>query len=219
MAYVYIIRNTVNDKVYVGCSINKPESRFKQHLKPSSLTTRNYKLQQAIKELGKDKFYVELLEEVNDEERYDKEIYYIKKYNSYKEGYNSTPGGKGGKIFVDEDDIQYLITQYNECHDLNYLAAKYHVNKCTITRLFKSLGVEVKYGNIISNGTFKARDHIRCFDSEEKQQLLVNKYYEGYTYNELSKMFDVDQRTINRELTRLNVTRRGRGNARKPIKV
>ncbi len=96
---IYIIKNTINNKVYIGQTIQTIKRRFQKHLtdyeaKKDDKNTN--KLIRAIKKYGKEKFFVELIEEnIPTKEELDKrEIYWIKYYDSYKNGYNSTLGGQ-----------------------------------------------------------------------------------------------------------------------------
>lgn len=34
--YIYIIKNKINEKVYIGQTLRSVEERFKQHMKPSN---------------------------------------------------------------------------------------------------------------------------------------------------------------------------------------
>jgi group I intron endonuclease len=60
---VYVIRNTVNDKVYVGSTTQPLSKRMAQH-RSNMNATKNYniKIYQKMREVGVDKFYIELLE-------------------------------------------------------------------------------------------------------------------------------------------------------------
>jgi len=85
--YIYKISNTVNDKVYIGCSVS-PQKRLSQHCSNDSDTV----ISKAIKEIGKDKFTIEILDSTTDffEAYYILEFYYIGKYQSDKTGYNGS---------------------------------------------------------------------------------------------------------------------------------
>ena len=61
--YIYVIKNTENDKVYIGQTTSTPQERFSQHMKDSTLRQKgNIEFYIAVKEIGKEKFYVETLE-------------------------------------------------------------------------------------------------------------------------------------------------------------
>ena len=89
MGKIYLITNTINNKVYVGQTKLTLEQRFKEHQQPSKKTAVSY----AIQKYGKENFTIELLEECNIINLDEKETFYIKKYKSYEQGYNNTIGG------------------------------------------------------------------------------------------------------------------------------
>lgn len=92
MGYIYIISNTVNNKVYIGQTIHTIEKRWKEHLYNSN--HRNQILYYAMRKYGKEKFSIKILEEVSNTELDYKEREYIKKFNSISPfGYNVTTGG------------------------------------------------------------------------------------------------------------------------------
>lgn len=67
---IYIITNDINDKVYVGQSIN-PEDRFKSHCKKNY---DNSLIDAAIQKYGKEHFQMQILEKdlenYNEREKY-----------------------------------------------------------------------------------------------------------------------------------------------------
>ena len=89
---IYIIRNIINDKVYIGQTTQTIGIRFTNH-KMASRTGEDTKFYRAIRKHGEDKFYVQLLERVEIKDLNDRERYWIKYYDSYYNGYNSTLGG------------------------------------------------------------------------------------------------------------------------------
>lgn len=98
MYYIYIFKNKLNSKVYIG-KTNNVDRRQIEHLSKSK-TSNNSHFYNAIRKYGFDSFELNILSECEDEEQaYLKEIYYIKFYNSNdkKFGYNSTSGGEGLK--------------------------------------------------------------------------------------------------------------------------
>lgn len=92
---IYIIKNTINNKVYIGQTIQSIERRFNKHKSDYNLKKYDTKLTRAFNKYGIENFYIELLEENIEESLLDeKEIFWIKKYDSYNNGYNSTLGGQ-----------------------------------------------------------------------------------------------------------------------------
>jgi len=99
--YIYKITNTINDKIYIG-KTKRPERRMVEHMNHHS--NRKTKFYNAVKKYGKDCFKMVILEEIIiDAERDGKidllEQEYIKKYDTVKNGYNSTYGGDGGNTY------------------------------------------------------------------------------------------------------------------------
>lgn len=77
---IYIIRNRLNDMVYVGqtkCPIYK---RFCEHVINSYKENITNKFYLFMKKTGQENFYIELLEECNDKEANMRENFYIDKY-------------------------------------------------------------------------------------------------------------------------------------------
>lgn len=94
--YIYRILCIKNNKSYIGCCKNF-YIRKRTHLQ--HLTRNNHhsvKLQNAWNKHGSGNFVFEILKEnVSKENIFDVEIDFIKKYNSFKNGYNCTTGGEG----------------------------------------------------------------------------------------------------------------------------
>jgi group I intron endonuclease len=64
MGYIYIIRNKINDKVYIGKTDLDINKRFKEHIKDSRRRRCEKRpLYSAMRKYGCEHFYVELIEE------------------------------------------------------------------------------------------------------------------------------------------------------------
>lgn len=93
MIGIYKITNLINNKSYIGQSINI-EDRWAHH-KRYPLKYSNYPLYMAFEKYGLENFEFSILEECSLQELNDKEIFYISVFNSYYNGYNQTLGGSG----------------------------------------------------------------------------------------------------------------------------
>ena len=78
--FIYIIRNTVNSKVYIGQTRTSVEQRWKEHLRHARYG--DQVINRAMKKYGVDKFYIETLEICELSSLDDREIYYIELYDS-----------------------------------------------------------------------------------------------------------------------------------------
>lgn len=91
--YIYKATNKINGKSYVGqtCDFH---SRVWQHQR--CYEKEDCDFHRAIKEFGFDNFSWKIIETCESEDRAcELEKYYIEKFNTYRDGYNMTKGGKG----------------------------------------------------------------------------------------------------------------------------
>ena len=186
--YIYIIKNYCNEKVYVGQTTHSIQERFNQHMKPSTIKKReSYKLYNAIAKYGKENFYIELLEETTPDKLDEREIFYIEKFDSYKNGYNSTNGGDS-KTICKIQDIDKLKEMFNERKTYKEMAEYFGVNKVTVQRTLHSIG-------------------LRRNNKIPKEFLLKNQHLFNY---QIAKIFDVDEETVSRAFKKYGIPR-GKG--------
>ena len=92
---VYKATNKINNKVYIGITTKTLEHRKSIHKKDSK--TKNTYFYKAIRKHGFDNFEWEVIDTAQSiEELHEKEIAYIKQYESFdnkEKGYNTTSGG------------------------------------------------------------------------------------------------------------------------------
>lgn len=97
MTGVYAIHNMISNKYYIG-QARDIEYRWMQHRSRLKCNTHENKhLQDAYNKYGKDAFKYFVVEECDVSLLDDKEIMYIKQYDSYRNGYNQDEGGSGCK--------------------------------------------------------------------------------------------------------------------------
>lgn len=122
--YVYMVYNDVNDKVYIGETLQKITTRFKQHIQKAFDENRKYDghLFRAIRKYGKEHFFVKEIDKVTGldrnkvkEEIQRLEVFYISKYDSCKNGYNCDfGGGKGMKLASEETKLKQSLTKKSD---------------------------------------------------------------------------------------------------------
>ena len=97
---IYKVTNLVNQKVYIGQSINSLDHRKKQHYKESKYHKNDTTyFHNALKKYSEQDFIWEILEELTSlEELNSREIYWIEYYQSTnkEKGYNLKLGGNNG---------------------------------------------------------------------------------------------------------------------------
>lgn len=117
---IYIIKNNVNNLVYIGQSVDI-ECRWNAHLRSAKNLHKqdeNTKIHKAMREIGIKHFYYEILEECPYSELNNKEIFWIKKFDSYNHGYNMTLGGENnrgetnGRAILKQSDVEDIRMAY-----------------------------------------------------------------------------------------------------------
>lgn len=114
---IYLIVNLVNNKKYVGQTVNSIEHRFKQHC----YKTDSPKLYNALKKYGKSKFKIFTLKmfvtdnSENLVRQLDEwETFYIKYYDCINNGYNISDGGQHKKLMSEETKKKISEAQKGE---------------------------------------------------------------------------------------------------------
>ena len=93
---IYMIRNKLNNKMYVGQTIFDAEKRYKQHIDMALHKKDNKELYNSMRKHGVENFELIILETgVSVEQLDEREVYYIEKFDTYNNGYNYTKGGGG----------------------------------------------------------------------------------------------------------------------------
>lgn len=92
---IYMIKNIINNKIYIGQTINV-NARLKSHRnKLKNNNHENQHLQNSWNKYRENNFKFEIIKMYNEDELNDREVYWINYYKSYdfKFGYNKTFGG------------------------------------------------------------------------------------------------------------------------------
>ena len=143
--FIYKITNTINSKSYIGQTIQNVRERFYQHCATKcSKAVSNMAIHRAIKKYGKSNFTVEVIEEIDSANLNDRERYWIKYYNSYNNGYNSTKGGQDGCKPFKDLDVESIIKEYNTGKSLRTLGTIFKVDKQTIKDLLIRHNIELR---------------------------------------------------------------------------
>lgn len=108
MGIIYKIQNILNEKLYIGQTVNNLDIRIKGHIN----CKQKIGLHGAIKKYGIENFEWEIIEKCDDSELNEREKYYIKKLKSHytKDGYNLTWGGDGVSGWKHDDKIKKKIS-------------------------------------------------------------------------------------------------------------
>ena len=148
---IYIIKNRINSKVYIGQSINAAE-RFIKHCKPSAAKD-NSIIDKAIQKYGANNFWYEILEK-QVENYNERERYWINYFDSLvPNGYNIMPGGEQPPVHYAIDHPNSTFDGIEEVHQikkelretqlsLSEIAKNHNTSKRTVMRINQGLHYE-----------------------------------------------------------------------------
>lgn len=200
MIGIYKFENKINKKVYIGQSINlerRYQDHYKNHANPN-LKDFQTKFYRALRKYGFENFTYEIIEE---DDTYDpdtldeREIYWIKYYDSYNNGYNSTIGGHLNLTTIGENHPMAKLTNKEvlEIKDLlknsretEYeIANKYKVTQSLISEInngerWTTIGINEKYP-LRSIGKLRTGENNPKAVFTDKEVIEIRKRYVNET--------------------------------------
>lgn len=191
MPNIYIIKNKINDKVYIGQTINKIETRFINHKMASRIE--DTKFYRAIRKYGEDNFYIELLEEVDINSLNEREQYWINFYDSYNNGYNSTLGGDG----VQKIDYEKIYSLWNKNYSVKKISETMEIGRDVVSKTLKNI-----YN--ITEEEIKLRGNSSKYILSNEE--IIKYWNEGYTINQIVNQHGGDLLTTKKRLVDLGMT-------------
>ena len=97
---IYKVTNIINGKLYIGQTTRFIQDRWERHINDALSNRLDTHFARAIRKYGPENFVVEQIDVAStQEELNEKEIYWIKFYNTVKNGYNMTDGAVGGNTY------------------------------------------------------------------------------------------------------------------------
>lgn len=142
MGYIYKITNNITNKCYIGKTERTIQERWKEHKKNISLYKDRLPLYRALNKYGVDNFTIEEIEQCDNYEIDDREIYWIAHFGTYKNGYNCTGGGEGG-IRDYHECIDEIIKRYKAGERLDKLCKEFHCNYNSLRPKLIAKGVNI----------------------------------------------------------------------------
>ena len=191
--FIYKITNKLNNKVYIGQTIQKPIERFYQHCaKKCDKYILNMVIHKAIFKYGKDNFTFEVIEEVPKQQLNEREEYWIKYYNSYTDGYNSTKGGqKGNKPFKDIDN-KAIIEQYQQGKSLRTIGKMFNVDKATVKSILIRNNIKLRTTRTYKLSQEDRANIISDFKQGLSRKTIISKWNISKSY--LSQLINSQRR-------------------------
>lgn len=197
---IYLISNDVNNKLYVGQTIQSLNKRFNGHCCYSkSDRSVNMYIKRAIHKYGRDKFHITLIEECPVSKLNSREQYWISFYDSYNTGYNLTKGGQDSNyasLHRLEDTIDTLkFSEYiKEFKPLAIeVATHFGISKGSVYNLIKRLNDP---NLVLSSYNPRKAKSIKDIDSSE----LMSLYKDGWSILDLVKKYHIKKAIISKFL-------------------
>lgn len=154
MGYIYIIKNSMNDKVYIGQTTRTINKRFEEHLNAAINAKTNNKLYKAMKEIGLQNFYVEKLMECDEKDLNKFEQQFVAEFNSIHNGYNTVYPLTGLKVPV-RDYEDKLVELFYRGYSLANIAVECNISQVHVSRIINEYGL--KRENFISENIVQAK--------------------------------------------------------------
>lgn len=143
--YIYLITNKVNGKQYVGQTSSTIEDRWKKHLDNAKNNPSKQIITQAISKYGKENFEIEELARVKVEDLNDIEIFFIKKYDTFQNGYNMTIGGENSWNSISEEIYNKIIElALNDFTNVSKIARDCNVSPRVVKRVLDKENISIK---------------------------------------------------------------------------
>ena len=211
MYIIYKQTNTITNKSYIGLTKHTVKKRFNQH-KQDAFRYRKGKLPNtafynAIRKYGTDCWASEILEEnLSYEEANIQEQYYIKHFNTYANGYNSTIGGDHKfpeSVYVKSENHHQADTKIYTFYHINgsvFTGNKFQFMTTVFGEITRSSRLALN--KVIQGKAYSYRDwfldynHIQKI-KEKRLQEFKNKLYKEYIAVEKTK--------VGRDLTPLDL--------------
>lgn len=209
MIGIYKITNTINNKIYIGKSVNIKE-RWQQHLFDAFCSEEKWQankrkeqtpIHKALRKYGKDAFTWEIIEECSKDELNQKEIFWINYYNSFHNGYNMTKGGDGYSNGGGENAPNAKITQQQSMLIKQKLKERWTAQQIQqlIPEATNGIISSINYGKtwFDEDETYPISiDNGHRIWSDEEALQIKQEYANGATISELAKKYNVMLGTI-----------------------
>ena len=215
MGYIYKITNLINQKIYIGKTIDSIYNRFSKHKYEAIYhPERTSPLHAAIRKYGPDDFIIEKVEECNNEILSERDRYWIKFYNSYEDknvGYNATPGGEGNPKF----DKEIIISLWKEGYNQTEIASIVKCERHTVARYIKDVTSLEERKNRKNRIIKDTTNYLRYEETP-----FLELWQKGYNIKEIADILHCNSKTVSRRIQKVStIEERKKNSGRKGTPV
>lgn len=181
--FIYKITNKVNGKSYIGQTIQNVKERFYQHCATKcSQAILNMVIHKAITKYGKSNFTIEVIEEVESANLNDRERYWIRYYDSYNNGYNSTEGGQDGIKLFKNLDTESIVREYKSGKSLREIGRLFNVDKQTIKDLLVRNNINLRTTRTYKFSQKDREDILKDLSLGLSRKEIISKWHISKSY-------------------------------------
>ena len=181
--FIYKITNKINGKSYIGQTIQNVKERFYQHCATKcSQAILNMVIHKAINKYGKSNFTIEVIEEVESANLNDRERYWIKYYDSYNNGYNSTEGGQDGIKLFKNLDTESIVREYKSGKSLREIGRLFNVDKQTIKDLLVRNNINLRTTRTYKFSQKDREDILKDLSLGLSRKEIISKWHISKSY-------------------------------------
>ena len=181
--FIYKITNKINGKSYIGQTIQNVKERFYQHCATKcSQAVLNMVIHKAITKYGKSNFTIEVIEEVESTNLNDRERYWIRYYDSYNNGYNSTEGGQDGIKLFKNLDTESIVREYKSGKSLREIGRLFNVDKQTIKDLLVRNNINLRTTRTYKLSQKDREDIIKDLSLGLSRKEIISKWHISKSY-------------------------------------
>lgn len=213
MVGIYAIKNKINNKIYIGRSTDI-QRKWTTHLRDARKGSL-CKIHIAMRKLGIENFYLEVIEECSVNNLNDKEQFYIDKFDSWQNGYNNgnssnfLNGERNPNAKMLEQDIKeirirqsYLIENRREIFEdykdritwANFLYICKYKTWSDILKEFNTSDIMDWHKRQLGNEAKK-------FSLNQLEEIVRLRYKEKLSYQKIADIYDKNRKTVERIFT------------------
>ena len=159
MGFIYIIKNDINNHVYIGQTSRSVEIRWKEHVRHN-----NQIINLAIQKYGVEHFWIEQIEECDNSLLDERERFWISQYDSFNDGYNATSGGQDNQK-AETNRVQEVLDLWNAGLTINRIVQQTKLNVETVRGYLNKNGID--------HNQIKSRANIFIGEAKAK---AINQY-------------------------------------------
>lgn len=169
--FIYIVTNNINGKQYVGQTKDTIEIRWNKHLDNAKNFPHKQIITQAIAKYGKENFKIEEVARCPIEDLNYWEIFYIKKYDTFQNGYNMTMGGNNNNssFYSEQQLIDIINIASTEHTNKRKIAEDVGLSYKVVSKIMKKYDIKI---NDFDQGSLGSIDNIRPYWNDHNKNLV-----------------------------------------------